>query len=70
MTVSIYEKTTKELFKEFVEYFVSLSVKGFGLIKGGALDEGGHFKRHKKSWRGFNSITSSSEVEMPTHTLS
>ncbi len=45
MPGSIYDKSTKELFKEFVGSFVPLPAKGFGLVERKPLDEGGHFTR-------------------------
>ena len=42
---SIYDKSTKELFKEFVNSFLPPPSKGFGLVKRKPLGEGGHFTR-------------------------
>jgi len=47
MSGSIYDKSTKELFKEFVDSFVPPPAKGFGLIERKPLDEGGHFTRQE-----------------------
>ena len=44
---SIYEKSTKELFEEFVDSFVPPPAKGFGLIERKPLSEGGHFTRQE-----------------------
>jgi hypothetical protein len=42
---SIYPKSTKELFKEFVHSFTPPSPKGFGLDKRKLLTDGGYFTR-------------------------
>lgn len=47
MPVSKYDKSTKELFKEFVASFVPPPPKGFGLIERKPLDQGGYFKRRE-----------------------
>jgi hypothetical protein len=47
MPGSIYEKSTRELFKEFVDSFVPPPAKGLGLIQRKALDEGGYFTRQE-----------------------
>ena len=47
MPGSIYSKSTKELFKEFLDSFVPPPPKGFGLIERKPLDEGGHFTRQE-----------------------
>ena len=44
---SIYDKSTKELFKEFVDSFVPPPAKGFGLFPRKPLGEGGHFTRQE-----------------------
>lgn len=44
---SIYDKSTKELFKEFVDSFLPPPEKGFGLFERKPLDEGGHFTRQE-----------------------
>lgn len=41
----IYQKSTKELFEEFVQSFVPPPRKGFGLIERKPLSEGGRFTR-------------------------
>jgi len=45
MPGSIYDKSTKELFKEFIDSFVPPPAKEFSLIKRKPLDEGGYFTR-------------------------
>ncbi len=45
MAGSIYDKSTRELFKEFVGSFIPPPAGGFGLIERKPLDEGGHFTR-------------------------
>ena len=47
MPGSIYDKSTKELFKEFVGSFVPPPAKGFGLTERKPLDEGGYFTRQE-----------------------
>lgn len=47
MSGRIYEKSTKELFKEFVGTFVPPPSKGFGLIERKPLNEDGHFTRQE-----------------------
>lgn len=47
MPGSKYDKSTKELFKEFVDSFVPPPAKGLGLIERKPLDEGGHFTRQE-----------------------
>ena len=47
MPGSKYGKSTKELFKEFVDSFVPPLAKGFGLIERKPLDQGGHFTRQE-----------------------
>ena len=47
MPGSIYSKSTKELFKKFLDSFVPPPPKGFGLIERKPLDEGGHFTRQE-----------------------
>jgi hypothetical protein len=47
MPGSIYNKSTKELFKEFVDSFVPPPEKGLGLIERKPLGEGGYFTRHE-----------------------
>jgi hypothetical protein len=47
MPGSKYDKSTKELFKEFVASFVPPPPKGFGLIERKPLDQGGYFKRQE-----------------------
>ncbi len=47
MAGSIYEKSTKELFKEFVDSFVPPPETGFGLIERDPLDQGGYFARQE-----------------------
>ncbi len=42
---SIYNKSTKELFKGFVSSFIPPPAKGFGLIERKSLSKGGHFTR-------------------------
>ena len=44
---SIYEKSTKDLFKEFVDSFRPPPPRGFGLIERKPLDAGGHFTRQE-----------------------
>jgi len=44
---SIYPKSTKELFEEFVHSFVPPPPKGFGLIERKPLADGGHFTRQE-----------------------
>ena len=44
---SIYDKSTKELFKEFVDSFHPPPAKGFGLVERKPLGEGGHFTRQE-----------------------
>lgn len=44
---SLYDKSTKDLFKEFVESFRPPPPKGFGLIERKQLNEGGHFTRQE-----------------------
>lgn len=44
---SIYEKSTRELFHEFVNSFVPPPPEGFGLIERKPLAEGGHFTRQE-----------------------
>ncbi len=51
MPGSMYEKSTKELFKEFADSFVTPPAKGFGLIERKPLYDGGHFTRKEiLSW--------------------
>jgi hypothetical protein len=47
MAGSKYNRSTKELFKEFVDSFVPPPPKGFGLIERKPLDQGGHFTRRE-----------------------
>jgi len=47
MPGSKYDKSTKELFKEFVDSFVTPTAKGFGLIEQKPIDQGGHFTRQE-----------------------
>jgi endonuclease len=48
---SIYPKSTKELFKEFVHSFTPPTIEGFGLVERKPLLEGGHFTRKEiLSW--------------------
>ena len=47
MPGSIYDKSTKELFKEFVDSFVPPPAKGLGLIERKPLGEGGYFTRQE-----------------------
>lgn len=47
MPGSKYDKSTKELFKEFAASFVPPPEKGFGLIERKPLDQGGHFTRQE-----------------------
>lgn len=47
MPGSKYDKSTKELFKEFVASFVPPPASGFGLIERKPLDQGGHFTRQE-----------------------
>lgn len=44
---SIYEKSTKELFEEFISNFTSPPSTDFGLDKRKSLSEGGFFKREE-----------------------
>ena len=47
MLGSIYDKSTKELFKEFLDSFVPPPAKGLGLIERKPLGEGGYFTRQE-----------------------
>lgn len=49
MAGTIYDKSTRELFKEFINSFVPppAKKKGFGLIERKPLAEGGHFTRQE-----------------------
>ena len=47
MAGTIYNKSTRELFKEFIDSFVPPPAKGLGLIERKALAEGGHFTRQE-----------------------
>jgi len=47
MAGSKYDKSTKELFKEFIASFVPPPPKGFGLIERKPLDQGGYFTRRE-----------------------
>lgn len=47
MAGSKYDKSTKELFKEFVDSFVPPPAKGLGLIERKPLEQGGHFTRQE-----------------------
>ena len=47
MPGSKYDKSTKELFKEFIDSFVPPPAEGFGLIERNPLDQGGHFTRRE-----------------------
>jgi len=47
MPGSKYDKSTKELFKEFVDSFVPPPAKGLGLIERKPLDQGGYFTRQE-----------------------
>lgn len=47
MPGSIYDKSTKEIFKEFVDSFIPPPAEGFGLIERKPLDEGGLFTRQE-----------------------
>lgn len=47
MPGSKYDRSTKELFKEFVESFVPPPPNGFGLIERKPLNQGGHFSRQE-----------------------
>jgi hypothetical protein len=42
---SIYPKSTKELFKDFVHSFTLPAMEGFGLVERKPLGDGGHFTR-------------------------
>ena len=51
MPGSIYNKSTRELFTEFVKVFVPPPPNGFGLIKRKPLVDGGYFTRQEiLSW--------------------
>lgn len=45
LMASIYPKSTKELFKDFVHSFTPPSSEGFGLVERKLLTEGGHFTK-------------------------
>jgi hypothetical protein len=47
MAGSIYDRSTRELFKEFVGSFTPPPAGGFGLIERKPLDEGGRFSRRE-----------------------
>lgn len=50
---SIYDKSTRELIKEFIDTFILTSAKGFKLIERKPLSEGGYFTRKEiLSWFG------------------
>lgn len=51
MAGTIYNKSTRELFKEFIDSFVPPPEKGFGFFARKPLSEGGHFTRQEiLSW--------------------
>lgn len=47
MPGSKYDRSTKELFKEFVDSFGPPPAEGFGLIERKPFDQGGHFTRQE-----------------------